>query len=234
VSDPQTHPQRWLYGRRRGRALRQGQRRLKEVLLPRVAFALGEGGSLDPRRLFPHPVDAVWLELGFGAGEHLAAQAAAHRAIGCIGAEVFENGVVKLLAVIEREHLDNIRLFIDDGRRLIAALPSASIARTFILFPDPWPKERHKKRRLVAQETLDALARVMGDGAELRLATDDEDYAAAMRDCVAAHPLFVGGEEARERPADWPPTRYEQKALAAGRNPLYLRTLRRARGEMIS
>ena len=229
MSDPPVPLQRWLYGRRRGRALRPGQRRLKETLLPRLAFAIEEGGTLDLQRLFARPIEALWLELGFGAGEHLAAQATAHRAIGHIGAEVFENGIVKLLAVIEHERLDNIRLFIDDGRRLIAALPPVSVARAFILFPDPWPKERHKKRRLVAAETLDALAHVMLDGAELRLATDDEDYAQAMRDCVVAHPLFGATVEARERPAGWPPTRYEQKALAAGRRPLYLSTRRISR-----
>jgi tRNA (guanine-N7-)-methyltransferase len=229
VSDRQALPQRWLYGRRRGRALRPGQRRLKETLLPRLAFTVQEAVPLDPHRLFAQPVEALWLELGFGAGEHLAALAAAHRAIGFIGAEVFENGVVKLLALIERERLDNIRLFIDDGRRLIAALPPACLARAFILFPDPWPKERHKKRRLVARETLDELARVMLTGAELRLATDDEDYAQAMHECVAGHPCFSGTEEARERPSAWPATRYEQKALAAGRKPLYLRTFRSAR-----
>jgi len=228
LSDPQAHPQRWLYGRRRGRALRPGQRRLKEALLPRLAFTL-DAGARDPWRLFARPPRALWLELGFGAGEHLAAQAAAHRDVGCIGAEVFENGVVKLLAQIERQELDNIRLFVDDGRRLIAGLPEACLDRVFILFPDPWPKERHKKRRLVARETLDELARAMRDGAELRLATDDEDYAQAIREAVAAHPLFQAAAETRERPADWPATRYEQKALAAGRTPLYLRTFRRVR-----
>ena len=229
MSDPQAPPQRWLYGRRRGRALRPGQRRLKETLLPRLAFEPPAGGTLEPGRLFARPVKEVWLELGFGAGEHLATLAARHRDVGFLGAEVFENGVVKLLALIERDHLDNIRLFIDDGRLLLAALPASCLARVFILFPDPWPKERHKKRRLVARETLDALARALRDGAEFRLATDDADYAQAMRDCVAAHPDFFRTGESAARPADWPATRYEQKALEAGRRPLYLNTFRRPR-----
>jgi len=197
------------------------------VLLPRLSFALPDAGVLDAARLFDPPPAAVWLELGFGAGEHLAAQAAANPAIGMLGAEIFENGVAKLLAAIEAQGLSNIRLFIDDGRLLLARLPEASIGRAFILFPDPWPKERHKKRRLVAPETLDLLARVLADGAELRLATDDADYAEWMRACVAPHDAFRRIESAR--PADWPQTRYERKAEAAGRTAMLLRLVRRRR-----
>ena len=116
---------------------------------------------------------AIWLEIGFGGGEHLAQQAEQHPEIGFIGCEVFENGIAKLLAQIERRRLDNIRIFADDARLLIAALPPASIDRVFILFPDPWPKRRQHKRRIVSRATLDGLAEIMTDGAELRLATDD-------------------------------------------------------------
>jgi tRNA (guanine-N7-)-methyltransferase len=225
--------QRRLYGRRRGRALRPGQRHLIETLLPALRVDLPREGALDPVRLFAAPVAAVWLELGFGGGEHLAAQAALHPSIGMIGAEVFENGVAKLLAEIERRALANIRLFVDDGRLLLAALPERALARVFVLFPDPWPKARHAKRRLVAAETLDALARVMADGAELRLATDDMDYARAMLALGTTHAEFrwcaARADDWRERPPDWPPTRYEEKALAAGRRPLYLRFTRLAR-----
>lgn len=226
--------QRMLYGRRRGRALRPGQRQLLETLLPRLRIALPVAGALDPKHLFAVPPASFWLELGFGGGEHLAAQAAAYPAIGMLGAEVYENGVAKLLAEIARRGLDNLRLFVDDGRQLIDALPDRAIARVFVLFPDPWPKERHKKRRLVARDTLDALARVMEDDAELRLATDDMDYARAMLALSADHPDFLWlartAHDWRERADDWPPTRYEQKALAAGRKPIYLRLRRRARG----
>jgi tRNA (guanine-N7-)-methyltransferase len=177
----------------------------------------------------------VWLEVGFGGGEHLAAQAAANPRIGMIGAEVFENGVVKLLGEIERQKLQNIRLFIEDARLLLAALPEKSLARVFILFPDPWPKLRHHKRRMVSRETLDRLAFVMADGAELRLATDDRAYLAWMLEHTTQHADFDwlarGPEDWRERPQDWPATRYEQKAIAAGRQPAFLRFRRRARKE---
>src|SRR5205085_6025200 len=149
---------RRLYGRRRGRPLRPGQQQLFETLLPQLAITLPETGRLDPRPLFPAGASAVWLEIGFGGGEHLAEQAARHPEIGFIGSEVFENGVAKLLAEIDRRRLGNVRLFANDARPLIEALAPASIGRVFILFPDPWPKQRHHKRRLVAAPTLDCLA----------------------------------------------------------------------------
>src|SRR5689334_17843836 len=163
------------YGRRRGRRLRDSQRTLLEMLLP--ALAIGDDAAeLDPRGLFAPGTKEVWLEIGFGGGEHLAAQAAAHPDTGFIGCEVFENGIAKLLVEIERQRLANVRIFPDDARLLLAALPAQSLDRAFILFPDPWPKARHQKRRLVSTETLDRLAVLMRDGAELRLATDDADY----------------------------------------------------------
>ncbi|HLJ65253.1 MAG TPA: tRNA (guanosine(46)-N7)-methyltransferase TrmB [Stellaceae bacterium] len=186
--------------------------------------------DIDPRRFFPEPVAAVWLEIGFGGGEHLAHQAMAHPGIGFIGCEVFENGVVKLLAEIERQGMANLRVLIDDARPFLERLTKASLERVFILFPDPWPKERHKKRRLVSRPTLDALARAMRAGAELRLASDDPDYFAAMMTLIETHPDFVLEAEGKgdwaERPADWPMTRYERKALAAGRVPAFLRCRR--------
>ena len=173
--------------------------------------------------MFADPPRSVWLEIGFGGGEHLAAQAELRRDIGFIGCEVFENGIAKLLGEVECRHLANIRLFIDDARLLIGALPAASVERVFILFPDPWPKRRHHKRRIVSRETLDGLARIMSDGAELRLATDDPDYFSWMLECVTGHPAFAWlarrPADWRERPPDWPPTRYEEKARAAGRSP---------------
>jgi tRNA (guanine-N7-)-methyltransferase len=222
-----------LYGRRRGRPLRPGQRRLVETSLPALAVAVPASGILDPRTLFAAPFETVWLELGFGGGEHLAAQAEAHPAIGLLGSEVYANGVAKLLAQIDRKGIDNIRVFADDARLLVAALAERCLGRVFVLFPDPWPKERHKKRRLVSTALLDGLAGAMEDHAELRLATDDMDYARAMLERTIAHPAFRwradGPRDWRERPADWPATRYEMKALAAGRKPLYLRFERRVR-----
>jgi len=223
-----------LYGRRRGRPLRPGQRRLKDELLPRLTIALPKAGPLDPRSLFPMPVAAVWLEIGFGAGEHVAAQAEHHPDISFIGCEVFEDGIVRLLGEIARRGIGNVRLFTDDARLLLAVLPPASLGRVFVLFPDPWPKRRHHKRRLIAPATLDLLATVMEDGAELRLATDDRGYLAWMLEHLMAHPDFrwLARRPAdwRERPPDWPPTRYEEKARAAGRRPAFLRFIRHPRG----
>ena len=196
-------------------------------------MAVPPPGRLDPAALFSPPRRSIWLEIGFGGGEHLAAQAECHPATGLIGCEVFENGIVKLLSEIERRHLDNVRIFADDARLLIAALPPASIDRVFILFPDPWPKARHRKRRIVGGETLDRLAEIMTDDAELRLATDESDYLSWMLERITGHPAFEwlarSRGDWRERPKDWPPTRYEEKARAAGRSPTFLRARRRPR-----
>jgi tRNA (guanine-N7-)-methyltransferase len=214
--------------------LRRAQRELLDTLLPPLRFDLPSLGRLDPRRLFAERVDAVWLEVGFGAGEHLAAQAAGHPGKGFIGCEVFENGIVRLLAQSQRLGLANLRFFVDDARLLLDALAEGSLERVFILFPDPWPKQRHKKRRLLLPATLDALAFAMADGAELRLATDDRDYLAAMLEATVSHGAFLWlarrPQDWRERPADWPQTRYEEKARAAGRWPVFLRFRRRPRG----
>ena len=222
-----------LYGRRRGRRLRPGQRDLLASLLPQLRIELPERGNLDPQRLFPIPPAEIWLEIGFGAGDHLAEQAAAHPDVGFLGAEVFENGVVKLLAELQRGELGNIRIFVDDARLLLTALPDAGLGRVFILFPDPWPKLRHHKRRMVSPSTLDQLARVMKDGAELRLATDDIGYLRAMLELVPSHPAFAwqarGPADWLRRAADWPATRYEAKAVAAARIPHFLRCTRKPR-----
>lgn len=200
-------------------------------MLPSVAIDLPAFGEVDPAPLFAGSPRSLWLEIGFGAGEHLAAQAETHRDIGFIGCEVFENGIAKLIARIARSQLANIRLFVDDARVLIAALPPASIGRVFILFPDPWPKARHHKRRIVSTETLDQLVRIMAGGAELRLATDDRGYFSWMLERVTSHPGFEWlarrPADWRDRPPDWPLTRYEEKARAAGRSPLFLRARRR-------
>jgi tRNA (guanine-N7-)-methyltransferase len=209
--------------------LRPGQRQLAETLLPRLAISLPQRGRLDPTALFSAPVSAVWLEIGFGGGEHLAEQAAGHPDIGFIGCEVFENGVARLLGEIDRRGLCNIRLFTDDARLVMAALPDRSLSRAFILFPDPWPKTRHHKRRFVGRTNLDVLARLMKPGAELRLATDDPSYLPWMVEHACTHPAFEWLAERpsdwRGRPDDWPPTRYEQKMLA-GHKPVFFRLRR--------
>jgi tRNA (guanine-N7-)-methyltransferase len=226
-------PREQFYGRRRGRPLRIGQRERQSQLLPALSFALPEAGKLDPKSLFPTPPGDIWLEIGFGGGEHLAEQAERHLDTGFVGCEVFENGVAKLLGEIERRGLGNVRIYADDARPLLAALAPRSAGRIFILFPDPWPKARHHKRRLIAPATLDRLAEIMKDGAELRLATDDPSYLSWMLEHLTAHPGFVwtarGPADWRERPADWPATRYEEKARKAGRMPAFLGFERRRR-----
>jgi tRNA (guanine-N7-)-methyltransferase len=200
--------------------------------LPRFAIGL-DAGLTRPRDLFDPPVDRLWLEIGFGTGEHLAAQARNHRNIGMIGCEPFLNGVATLVEEIDRDALHNIRIFPDDARDLLDALPDASIARCFILFPDPWPKRRHHRRRFISAENLDSLARVLRDGAELRLASDHRDYIRWMLFHTLGHGAFEwtarGPADWRERPDDWPATRYQAKAVARGDECTYLRFLRRSR-----
>ena len=175
----------------------------------------------------------TWLEIGFGGGEHLLWQARSAPDVGIIGCEPFLDGVVKVVSAIDDSAgaLGNIRLHPDDARPLLRWLPDASIARAFILFPDPWPKARHQKRRLVSETTLRELARVMAPGAELRLGTDIADYARWMLIAIAREGSFAwtarGPSDWRVRPADWPQTRYEAKAVAAGRRCNYFRLVRR-------
>ena len=231
--DAPPHFRTQFYGRRRGRPLRAGQAERKTGLLPQVAFTLPDDGELEPSALFAPPPREVWLEIGFGGGEHLAEQAERHPDIGFIGCEVFENGIVKLLGEIERRGLGNIRVYADDARGLLAALRPGSIGRVFVLFPDPWPKARHHKRRLIMPTTLDRLAEIMADRAELRLATDDPSYLGWVLEHVTEHPAFAWTarrpSDWRQRPADWPATRYEAKARKAGRTPAFLRLERRSR-----
>ena len=201
-------------------------------LLPRLrlhcpAQADQTGPRLDPRALFATPPDRIWLEIGFGDGEHLAWQAATNPHIGLIGAEPFINGVAALLARLDDQGLDNVRILDDDVRPLLQALAPASLARVFILFPDPWPKARHRRRRFVNAQSLATLARLIQPGGELRLATDDPDYARWMLRLMLQRPEFRWlarrPQDWRRRPADWPPTRYEQKSAAAGQPGMFLR-----------
>jgi tRNA (guanine-N7-)-methyltransferase len=219
--------QRTLYGRRRGKKLRAGQEGLLDTLLPKLLITVPpEPQKIDLASLFGAAREEIWLEVGFGAGEHLVWQAEHHPEVGLIGCEPFINGVAKCLAHIERTGVSNVRLFTDDARLVMTALPDRSLSRAFILFPDPWPKTRHHKRRFVQRANLDVLARLMKPGAELRLATDDPSYLPWMVEHVCTHPAFewlaARPSDWRERPDDWPPTRYEQKMLA-GHKPVFLR-----------
>jgi tRNA (guanine-N7-)-methyltransferase len=210
------HPPSRLYGRVRGHKLRPRQRRFLDVTLPRLAV---------PDKL-PH--GPLWLEVGFGGGEHALAQVRAHPEATLIASEVFENGICSLLSALVPDGEEasaplprNLYLWTEDARLLLRALPEACLDRLFLMFPDPWPKARHAKRRFVHPAILPLLARVLKPGAEFRLASDDPTYQAWVRHVMAAQSLFTLAGETTTRPAEWPPTRYEAKAIRAGRQPLY-------------
>jgi tRNA (guanine-N7-)-methyltransferase len=216
-----------FFGRRKGKKLRAGQDDLVQNLLPAIRVSLGSA----PASLFPdRQARETWLEIGFGGGEHLAAQARAHRDINFIGCEPFVNGMAKLLAVIEGERLDNVRVWDDDVTDLLPTLPDASFDRVYILYPDPWPKRRQRKRRLVSEETLAMLARVMKPGAELRFASDIDDYIGWVlaRMLRSAHFRWTAtrADDWRKPYEGWPGTRYETKAIREGRVPSYLTFVR--------
>lgn len=218
------------FGRRRGRKLSARQEHLLTEFAPRVRPDLARPAPAEVATLFGAPVQQVWLEIGFGGAEHLVWQARHQPNVGIIGCEPFEEGVVKALTLIEDEKLANILVHADDARPLLRWLPAASLDRVFILFPDPWPKTRHRKRRLVGTPLLDQLARAMKPGAELRLGTDIGDYARTMLVALMRHPHFrwtaTCAADWRNRPADWPQTRYEAKAFREGRRCTYLRFVR--------
>lgn len=222
TADPATL--RRLYGRRQGHALRKGQAALVEELLPRVTVP--DDGPLDAATLFGDE-RPLWLEIGFGAGEHLAAQAAANRQVGLIGCEPFLNGVVGALNHIRDEGLDNVRLYMGDALDVLDRLAPASLDRAFLLHPDPWPKARHAKRRFVNPGPLDVLASRLKPGAELRIGTDHPIYLRWTLMQMAARRDFEWLAETaadwQTRPADWPPTRYETKARRLGHEVWYLR-----------
>jgi tRNA (guanine-N7-)-methyltransferase len=226
MSDPTTI--RRLYGRRQGHKLRAGQAALVEAMLPTVAVP--ESGPLDARTLFGDD-RRLEVEIGFGAGEHLAAQAAARPDRGFIGCEPFLNGVVGALGHLRDGGLGNVRLHMGDALSVLDRLPDASLERVYLLHPDPWPKARHAKRRMVNPGPLDLIAAKLKPGGEFRLGTDDPTYCrwAMMvmnrrRDFAwqAATPA-----DFLTRPADWPETRYERKARRQGHEVWYFRYLRR-------
>lgn len=226
-------PWRNFYGRRRGKGLRASQKTyladdLAELALRDVIWDDNpERAPLDLPALFADR--PVWLEIGFGGGEHMVHQALAHPEAAIIGCEPYINGVAMLLGKIRQARATNIAIHPGDARDLFDVLPDGAIARAFLLYPDPWPKKRHHRRRFVTPEHLAPLARILAPGAELRIATDIPDYVRQALEQVPRH----GFAWQAERPADWRApwddwlsTRYEQKALREGRAPHYL-TFRR-------
>lgn len=238
TSDRQKHkdaPWRNFYGRRHGKKLRQHQAdllntRLAELAPPGIDWDENPQRSpIDLRSVYPKARE-IWLEIGFGGGEHAIAQADGNPNVQIIGAEPYINGVAKLLAAIEQADVSNLAVTDADARDVMDVLPDGSIAQAFLLYPDPWPKARHHKRRFMNPAQLDMLARVMASGARLRVATDIEDYVRHSLQVVDRDPRFSW---TALRPSDWRApwpgwhrTRYEAKALREGRTPHYLTFVR--------
>ena len=222
---------RRLYGRRQGHKLRPGQAALVEEMLP--ALSVPEDGPLDAPRLFGDAEGfgrPLQLEIGFGAGEHLTVQAEAAPGTGFIGCEPFLNGVVGALGHARERGLDNIRLHMGDALTVIERLPDASLERVYLLHPDPWPKARHAKRRMINHGPLDLIAAKLKSGAEFRLGTDDPTYCRWAMMIMNQRDDFLWQAETPcdflERPADWPETRYERKARRHGHEVWYFRYIR--------
>ncbi len=229
------HPEYRLFGRSMDRPLKARQQRLMAELLPEISV---DAETVTP--LLKEETRPVWLEIGFGGGEHLAWQAKENPEVLMMGAEPFVNGVAKLMAAIDDGQLSNIRALHGDVRPLLEALPDQSLSRAFVLHPDPWPKKKHHKRRIVSQYLLAHMARLLKPGSELRIASDIPDYIRWTlmhiqrfnREAHEARGQDVFVWQAREkshwhdRPADWPQTRYEAKAIREGRTPCYLKFIR--------
>lgn len=229
MTSDQSRPHRNFYGRRKGKHLKASQERYIEEDLA----ALSPGAvdwEVNPDR---HPLDLaklfdgrpVWLEIGFGGGEHMVHQAAQNPDVGIIGCEPYINGVGMLLGKIRAAGVSNLKVYPGDARDLFDVLPTASIDKAFLLYPDPWPKARHHRRRFVTPEHLEPLARVVKPGAAFRVATDIPDYVRQTLQQVPRHGFTWQAEQAQDWRAcwsDWLSTRYEQKALREGRTPHYL------------
>lgn len=227
-----------FYGRRQGRKIRKAKSGLLDRFLPRIAIS---GTAPVTKNMFGVPVDEIWLEIGFGNGEHLAGQALRHPHIGFIGAEVFKNGVANLLTLLTGikesgdmpeqinllpERVDNVRVWNEDVRLLFERIPDGSLSRVFLLFPDPWPKKRHASRRFVNPDNLKEIARILKKGGIFRIATDHKVYKSWTLRRMAETPDFrwtaKTGNDWRYPPADWVETKYQRKAVAEGRRPIFL------------
>jgi tRNA (guanine-N7-)-methyltransferase len=219
-----------FFGRRRGKTLRPRQAAALDEVLENLRLDLSRPAPADLTTLFDAPVESVRLEIGFGGGEHLLAEASAARATGFIGVEPFVNGMAKLAMALAEQPLANIRLHDDDATVLLDWLPQGSLAGIDLLYPDPWPKKRHWKRRFVSKVNLDRMARVLRPGGIFRFASDIDTYVDWTLLHCRAHPAFEwqasSADDWRLPSEGWPGTRYEAKALREGRVPAYLTFVR--------
>jgi tRNA (guanine-N7-)-methyltransferase len=231
MSGNDARQKRAFFGRRKGHALKPRQAALFDALLPKLALNLATAAPADLRTLFANCTDGVCLEIGFGGGEQLVAQATRNPRIGFIGIEPFVNGMAKALSAIEAGGLTNIRLHFDDAVHLIEWLPAGAFARIDLLFPDPWPKRRHWKRRFVQDEVVAELARILRTGGEFRFATDIADYAAwTLQRLLRSADFEWTAQCADDWRRPWPDfagTRYQAKAIREARAPCFL-TFRKA------
>lgn len=217
-----------VYGRRRGHRLSTAKKIILRTLLPDLSISLDgvSNHTLDPYEFFSDDVENVSLEIGFGKGEHLAAQAGNHPLTGFIGCEPYVGGIAALLTHVKDHALSNIRIYPDDARHLLKTLTTSSIDRVFLLHPDPWPKHRHAKRRFINSENLDALSRVMRQGAELRISSDHPVMVAWTLAHLMIRKDFVWTAECakdwKNRPCDWPESRFAAKARARQQASVYL------------
>ena len=220
-----------FFGRRRGKSIKPAQAEALDAYLPRYRLDLSRPAPADLASLFTAPVREVRLEIGFGGGEHLHAGAHADPACGFIGAEPFVNGMARVMSAVGKQPLDNLRVYDDDATVLLDWLPAASVQRVDLLYPDPWPKRKHWRRRFVSARNLDRIARVLASGGEFRFASDIDTYVNWTLFQARHHPLFewTAAEAADwDEPFEgWPGTRYEAKALREGRPPAYLTFRRR-------
>ena len=231
MTDEQSKRALRFFGRRKGKAIKPSREKLMDALLPRVQVSKPANGLIDFQTLFGIKPTQMWLEIGFGGGEHLAYQARVNPTVGIIGAEPFLNGVVSLLAHLNGSHQkpvqhtdlengrsDNVRIWPDDVRPIFPFCPNGCFDRIFVLYPDPWPKARHAERRFLNQTNLKSLYRLLADDGELRVATDVVPYADWALEQIQTSGLFyLANSDIHQPPPDWFSTRYEQKGLAAGR-----------------
>ncbi len=210
-----------LYGRRKGRGLHVRKTALMQSFLPQVQITLSGEKGLTAGSLFGTPAPLI-LEIGFGGGEHLAAQAKRNPEMRFIGCEPFVNGIASLLDHLERDRITNVRVFADDARVMLDALADASVETCFVLFADPWPKKKHRERRFIGPDSLSRLARVLKPKGLLRVASDHPQLIAWTRAQLDGSPAFRCAYADSVPPPDWIPTRYQEKALQAGRVPVFM------------